>query len=515
MTGFEMKNLFIPLRRLRRTQPFLILEIRTLSVRLHKVESTRNPIRVHLLNECILTPNDAPMLADKIRDILGTASEIRDIAIVMNSPVLRHQILGIPIMSATERQKVVPLEMKHSFDAWETAGTFSFWSAGKIKNDELAKEYVLCGELPRMAADELIAAISRQNYNVIGFTSHAQMVCHLLKDCSTEDNHNVALLEVNEHEGSVTLFHSNIWTMDRHFLIGRSGESESGISAGLEIEKLRLEVGRALQYFKQQVRSENIGQIFLFGTTQEAGFIKSQLESYFQIPVIPIAKEKTGAEAESAESILVDIPHVTARNTQFEKYINFLPAQWGMERQKRAKTAALACAAVLLYSVIGGVTYLLQKEVAIIDQAEKTQSPLLTNADQGSEQAKQIQSSRTFALATEQSYNWSSGRHKTIAELIREMASAAPSEMNISELEISEKGSSWQVKLKAEIRSSNGSRSQQLFLRFQDQMQRFPKLRQLAWSGVQLTDSTTVDETIAENLLTFSMQGTLSSVSQQ
>lgn len=518
MTGIlKMKNIFLPLRQWRRTQPFLVLEIRMLNVRLHKVEAAHNSARVTLLNECAVIPGDAPMLAEKIRSLLGSDSEIRNIALIMNSPLIRHQTLGIPIMSSAERQKVVPLEMKHSIDAWETAGTISYWSAGRIRNDEVAKEYVLCAELPRVAVDEIIAIISEQHYNIIGFTSHAQMVCHLLKECRTEDNLNVALLEINEHEGSVTLFHSGIWTMDRHFLTGRSADVEPGKPAELDIEKLRLEVGRALQYFKQQVRSENIGQIFLYGTTREAGFIKSQLESFFRIPVIPIAKEKAPEEmgGEPEGTPLLDLPHVAARNTQFDKYIDFLPPQWRMEKQKKAKTAALVCAAALLYCAMGGVILLLQREVAIIEKTERTQPAMLAGATQSSEKMKQLQSSRTFALATEQSDNWSFSRHKTVAAIVREMAAAAPSEMSISDLEIAEKGGVWQVKLKAEIRSANGSRSQQLFLKFQEQMQRFPRLKQLTWGGVQLADATATDESVEENLLTFSMHGILSAVTHQ
>ena len=62
--------------------------------------------------------------------------------------------------------------------------------------------------------------VQEMKFNLIGFTSHAQMASHLLKECRGGNKLNIALLEVGDREGSLTLFQSNIWNMERHFLIG-------------------------------------------------------------------------------------------------------------------------------------------------------------------------------------------------------------------------------------------------------------------------------------------------------
>ncbi len=258
-----MKRTFLHLHQEQRSKPFLLLEIGMLGLRLHSIDARQRPIRIALLREESLVSSSTQALLEKARSILDGIFPIRDLAIVMNSPAIRHQIICIPLLSAAERQKILLNEMKYSSASEEAPAITTFWSAGKMKDKATLKEYVLCAQLPRSIADGLIAVIRRKNFNLLGFTSHAQMVSHILKEHPLDGGRNIAMIEVNEREGSVSLFRSNIWNMDRHFLIGRSGAPyEARIPPHLDSEKLKLEVGRALQYFKQQVRNENIDHIF-------------------------------------------------------------------------------------------------------------------------------------------------------------------------------------------------------------------------------------------------------------
>jgi hypothetical protein len=510
----------------RRSKPFLLLEVRMLNVRLYSIDATQEPIGTSLLSEKNLMPGDAPMLLEEIRNALALDSPIRDLAIVMNSPAIRHRTVSIPQMSTAEREKVLMMEMKHSADSTESSGAISYYSAGKIKIDDIVKEHVLCAELPRPTADDLIAAAREKNFNLIGFTSHAQMVCHLLKECHLNNNLNVALVEVNEHEGSVTLFHANTWNMDRHFLIGSHIDvpenAENERVPDLDAEKLRLEVGRALQYFKQQVRNENIGKIFLYGTTRNAKDIKALLESSFRVPVdaVQLNRKKFGistqGKSDTSEPPLYDIPHIVSLNSRFEDYIDFLPFEWRLQKQIKARRAVVAASAAAMYILLGGVVYLYQKESAILDKNRSSAETPLAGPETP-KNSQQLEADRTFAYAVEQSREWLQGRHRAIADMIRDLASATPSEMRISGLEISEKGNAWQVKLQAEIRTADGSHSQKVFLKFQEQMRRSTYLQQLTWGEVQLTDSDPTpgsDNSETQNLLTFTMQGVLSTPSR-
>jgi hypothetical protein len=508
----------------RHSKPFLLLEIGMLQLRLHAVDAGRSPISITTLHEEILTPGDMHLLVETVKTVLDPESTIRDLAIVLNSPGIRHQVISIPVLGGAERQKVLQHEMKHSSAAGETPGVVSYWSAGKIKEQNSTKEFVLCAEMNRSIADNLIAAVQEKKFNLIGFTSYAQMVSRLLRQCRIDGAGNVALLEADHHEGSITLFHSNIWNMERHFLIGGSNIAfDSKEFPALDAEKVKLEVGRALQYFKQQVRNENINHIFLFGATNRAAAIKKILEASFRIPISLLTleaktfelKDPAGNQQDTAP--LFGIAHAAALHAHFDKYISFLPREWRGEKHVKVRRGTLIAAAVVYYAFLGGLSYVLKHETAEIAAREENgsaESPLLLGRI--AQPAQQLQISRSFALATQQSDEWLRARHSVMAELARELAGSAPLQMRITMLEVTEKGDAWQVKLQAEIRSPNGSRSQQLFLGFQEQMKHLACLRHLTWGEVRLADTESAKnadpdspEPRARNLLTFTMQGML------
>jgi hypothetical protein len=504
----------------RRLKPFLLLHIGVLHVRLYAVDAGRRPIHITLLREESLAPGDAILFLETVKKVLDTATPIQELAIVLNSPSIRHQILCLPPLSATERQNILQFEMKNSSAPGDPPGMTSSWSAGKVKEHEAVKEYVLCAELPKSFAEGIVAAVVEKKFTLIGFTSHAQMVSLLLKDTrQLEGNNNVALLEVNEREGSITLFRSNIWNMDRQFNMGTpSALADFESAAGLDADKLKLELGRAIQYFKQQVRSENIHHIVLFGNTTRANEIQKLLESSFRIPATPLFLDKhvfadSEAEGNQAESSrLYGIPHIIALHARFETYIDFLPYKWHRQRKSKVRHWVLGIAAMALYILLGAMAYLFHSEASRISAREQ-HSVFLPYADSIAP-VHNIEADRSFALATELSDEWLRGKHRILANLARELASAAPPQMRIAGLEAEEEKNAWQVKVTAEIRSPNGSRSQQLFLAFQEQMRRLECLKQLAWDEIRLTDSNSnshLDETDSHsyNLLTFTMQGTL------
>jgi hypothetical protein len=347
------------------------------------------------------------------------------------------------------------------------------------------------------------------------------MASQLLKECRLEGSQNIALLEASDREGSITLFHSNIWNMDRHFLLGGAllASPEQNLSE-LDAEKLKLEIGRALQYFKQQVRSENISQIFLFGATRHAASIKRLLEASFRIPVVPIVLERKRfafnemAEAGAEAAPLYEIAHASALHAHFERYINFLPLELHGEEHFKIRQLSLAGSAVALYALMGGVAFMMNQEASRISARIQATAQIPPAHAQTIKHERELQISRGFALATEQSEDWLRHRHHLLAELARELASAAPPQMRITGLEVTGKGEDWLVKLDAEIRSPNGSRSQKLLLQFQDKMRKLSCLKQLTWGDVQLTDSASPSDSGESELspasvLSFTMSGSL------
>jgi hypothetical protein len=308
--------------------------------------------------------------------------------------------------------------------------------------------------------------------------------------------------------------------MERHFIITGAGHStESQALSEIDAEKLKLEVGRALQYFKQQVRNENIDRIFLFGATRHANEIKMLLESSFRISVVPIVREgkrffASDASEEGKENLpLFNVVHVAALYSDFQRYIDFLPHELHHEKYVRYRQFALASFAVAGYLFMGGAAFLLNREASRISQCIQP-APPSSVLEQTSLSDQQVQQDRTFALASNKSDAWLRERHYLLAELVRELAVASPPQIQITGLEVTGKGDGWQVKLNAEIRSSNGSQSQQLLLKFQEDISGLPCLKQLTWENVRLEDTESSADLVnsknsRNNLLTFTMRGAL------
>jgi hypothetical protein len=98
-------------------------------------------------------------------------------------------------------------------------------------------------------------------------------------------------------------------------------------------------------------------------------------------------------------------------------------------------------------------------------------------------------------------------RHNVLVNFARELAQSMPAEMRITALDASEKENKWSIKIEAEICSRNGSRSQELFLRFQDRIRTHSGINDLNWGAIQLADS--APDSAARNTLTFSLQGSI------
>jgi hypothetical protein len=503
----------------RRFKSFLLLEIGMLHTRLHLVEAAKNPICTTLLREEFPAPGDGLHLMQMVRNILDTDTAVRELAIVINTPAIHHQLLSIPHMKKEERQRVLQFELKQASSLREEQEKISFWSAGKTKEQDVLREQVLCAELSQSIIDGLISAAQERNFQLIGFTSYAQMTSHLLKECPLESGQNAALLEVGEHEGSITLFHANVWNMERHFVIsGNSQSMENQTLSELDAEKLKLEVGRALQYFKQQVRNENIDRIFLFGETRHTNEIKAILESSFRLSIVPIVCEGKRFSANDVPEKGTETPplfkvvHIAALYSDFGRYINFLPHDLNHEKHVKFRQWALVGSAVAGYILMGSTAFLLNREASRISQCIPV-TPSLVH-EQTSHPDQQVQQDRAFALASQKSENWLRERHYLLAEFVRELAVAFPSQIRITGLEVTGKGNGWQVKFDGEIRSSNGSQSQQLLLKFQEDIRSLTCLKQLTWGDVRLTDTESAGDSAnlknsRTNVLTFTMSGPL------
>jgi len=506
----------------RRSKPFLLLDVRPLSLCLYWVQAQRDPIQLGLLAEVAVVPKDMNSTLTAISGIVSGNLPCREIAVVMNSPLIHHQTVSIPPMRAEERKRVLQQEMKHAGSSLQDQDTLSFWSFGKQIDAGRVMEKVLCAQMPRHLANEIVEVLEQKNLQPIGLTSHSQMVCHLLREANITDIANVALVEVNEWDGMITLFRSGVWSMERRFLTGNpAGRSKAtmGVQPEVDLGQVLLEMGRAFQYFKQQFRNENIGRILVYGSSQNSDAVCKALETSFDVPVGLFIDDKgrfdvkspKGGNTQPGKLLLYSIPCSAALYARFQEYIDFLPER--LRERSRVAGARMAVAALLLvlYGWLGTMWWTVSREAGRINpHLMQETSPANSNS---AAQEQQLIQARSLAIAALQSERWLRNRHEAVGALVRELAQSAPPEMKITSMQLLEKPQGWEVNLQGEVRSRDGSRSQELLVDFRSRCRGKIHLSKLGLSEVSILDSSldaVADSSVKssdQNLLTFRMTG--------
>jgi hypothetical protein len=509
----------------RRKKPFLLLDARPLNLHLYSVEAQQDPVRLRLLSELAIVPRDMNSTLKAIDEVLSRDLPFREIAVVMNSPLIHHQMVVIPPMREEERRRILQREINRVGNPSREQDAFSYWSFGKQQEAGRYVERVLCAQMPRHLADAVVEVLEQKNLQPIALTSHSQMVCHLMRDADVQDVPNVALVEVNEWDGMITLFRAGVWTMERRFLTGNptgrltDHESEQPTDLG----QLLLEMGRAFQYFKQQFRNENIGRILIYGSSHNIDAICEALQTSFDLQVSPFADHRNlfdmGAifakESQPSTASLYNIPCSAALHGRFEKYIDFLPERIRKRRQVANSRRVVCALGIVLYCWLGLLWWIVSRETGRdLEKTDRTPAKV-TAVGQPADQNPPLTEQRTFVLAALQSQEWLQHKHEAVGALVREIAERAPDQMRITSFQAFEREDGWEVSLEAEIRSPNGTRSQEMLTTFRSQCRSSSYLSQMRLSEVTIADSestsgaNTPRSLDRRNLLTFSMAGHL------
>ncbi len=509
----------------RRNRPFLLLDARPLNLHLYSVEAQRDPLKLRLLSELAIVPRDMSSTLTAIGEVLSGSLPFREIAVVMNSPLIHHQMVSIPSMHGEERRRALQREMNRAGSPNKEQAAFSFWSFGEQQEAGRVMEKVLCAQMSKHLAEAIVEVLEQKGLQPIGLTSHSQMVCHLMHDAEGGDVPNVALVEVNEWDGMITLFRAGVWTMERRFLTGNPSErlTDRENEQSTDLGQLLLEMGRAFQYFKQQFRNENIGRILAYGSSHNIQAVREALQTSFDLQVSLFADNKTlfdmgtasAKENQPGAASLYSIPCSVALHGRFEEYIDFLPERLrerGRETNKRWVVGALG---VVLYCFLGILWWVVSREAVRVTAEPLFTSMIGTTNENSAEQEKHLIVQRIFTLAALQSQQWIRDKHEAVAALVQEFAAVVPDQMKINSFQALERGDGWEVKLEAEIRSLNGTLSQEVLTAFQSHCRTAPHLSKMRLSEVQISDidapslESSPGKPAARNLIVFSMAGHL------
>ncbi len=509
----------------RRNRPFLLLDVRPLNLHLYSVEAQCDPLRLRLLAELTIVPRDMNSTLTAIREVLSGNLPFREIAVVMNSPLIHHQTVSIPPMRGEERKKTMQREMSRAGSPGKEQAAFSSWSFGKQQEAGRVVERVLCAQIPKHLAEAIVEVLEQKGLQPIGLTSHSQMVCHLMRDADAGDVPNVALVEVNEWDGMITLFRAGVWAMERRFLTGNPAERLADREAGqpTDFGQLLLEMGRAFQYFKQQFRNEIIGRILVYGNSRNIQAVCEALQTSFDLQVSPFSDTRnlfdTGVapakESQAGAVSLYSIPCSAALHGRFEEYIDFLPERLRERGRTISKRLVVSTLGFGLYCWLATVWWMVSREAARVIAETQPNSTNLTSIDKQGDRTQRLIELRSFVLAGLASQQWLQDKHKALGALARELAELAPRQMRITSFQALERGDGWDVSLGGEIRSPNGTYSQELLSTFRSQSRNTTYLSELRLSEVEVTDvgstatGSPLESGSRKNLLTFSMAGYL------
>ena len=504
-------------------QPFLLLELGLLSTKLHAIEPRQYPIRVQQINEVPIQPGDFNSQLTAINQLLSADFPCREIALVVNSPSIHHQLATLPPMKTADREIVLRRELKHFETPLEEQEIFSSHSFGRYQEEDHLVEHILCAQIPKGLVESILEVLQNKGLQPMGFTSHTQMVCHLLRGHTSSLQENTALVEINSMEGGITLFRQGVWAMERRFLVNRPtvefGDAIDVEPEEMDREKLLLEIGRSLQYFKQQFRTENIDQIFLYGSTTQIETVRTLLSGAFNVSVNLLTVDpkrvnfiKEGGSPQDTSPLLFNIPCIASLHRRYERYIDFLPRETKEEQSQSTRLYVLAAAALLLYGILGFIWHLVQQEARLVNRQLQSARILERGESQSEEQYQQLLERRAIALGFKRSTAWIHGKHRALSLLVGDLAKLVPTQMTLTTFEVHESPEAWQVNLRAQIASPNGSYSQQLLHEFQSRLNRFPSLRNLQLADVEIIDSQDATDqpgATQKNHLSFSLSGTV------
>jgi hypothetical protein len=509
----------------RRNKPFLLLDARPLNLHLYSVEAQRDPIQLRLLTELAIVPRDMNSTLTAVSEVLSGDLPFREIAVVMNSPLIHHQLVSIPPIRGEERRRILQREMNRLGSPSKEENVSSFWSFGQQQEAGRVMERVLCAQMPRHLAEAIVEVLEQKNLQPIALTSHSQMVCHLMQDVDVGGVPNVALVEVNEWDGMITLFRAGVWTMERRFLTGNPSGRLADIKAvqPTDLGQLLLEMGRAFQYFKQQFRNENIGRVLVYGSSHDIDDVCEALRTSFELEVSRFTDNRNLFDMGPADAKdnhpggvpLYNIPCSVALHGRFEKYINFLPERLRMRGRATSKRLTVSTLGIVLYCWLGIVWWIVSREAARVVTEPHLTSINLAKDDKSAGQEQRLREQRSFTRAALQSQQWLCDKHAAVGALVRELAELVPDQMRFTSFQALEKSEGWEVNLHAEIRSPNGTRSQEILSAFRSHCRTARYLSQLSLSEVGIIDLDSItagppiENPAKQNLLTFSLLGRL------
>ncbi len=437
------------------------IDITPSQIKLVEMDSSTIPPRVFCFSILNLLSPHPENISQQIRAALSYVNPRTKKARMAISDSSLHHLIPLPPMPAREMRVVIERELKETLTVPFPEMAFGY----RIMGEEGGKKIVLAAavassfvsEQVRFLRDlrlipELITTVPIALFNCLGLMEGANQGI-------------VGLIHLTDEKGHILIVRDGRWAFCREFPRGPTAE------------EMLSEIHRSLLYFRQQLRGEEIGRVFLSGTGTEV--LEKELGETLKVEVEPFLPS-------------LNLSPLKGRVNEFRQILPEFAIPLGLAGKRAKDTVTLlgpqtlqknygailkkaAIAGIVVSALTIGVGYAwLSNEISTYNKIFQEKRGDLKRLEPyiAAQKERELYGKH---LAFLRNFNY----HLLWAELLRELSLLAPPEMALQSLTLKREGDKIKVAIKGEVLVPKTSMDQGIFNRFYSQIVSSPFFSQV------------------------------------
>ena len=437
------------------------IEITSSQIKLLEMDASTIPPRVFRFSFINLLTSHPENIFQQMRAALSNLNlRTKKARMAINSSSLHH-LIPLPPMPAKEMGVVVERELKEAMTVPLPEMAFGY----RIMGEEREKKIVLAAAAPSSFVSEQVRFLQDLRLIPELITTAPIAIFNCLRLMEGSNQGVVGHIHLGDAEGHILVLRDGRWAFYRGF--PRSPTTEETLS----------EIHRSLLYFRQQLREEEIGRVFLSGTGIDV--LEKELGEALKVEVGPFLPS-------------LDLSPLKGRVNEFRQILPEFTIPLGLAGKRAKDTLTLlgprvlqknygavlkkaAMAGIVASALTIGVGYAwLSNEISAYNKIlQEKRTDLKRLEPSAAAQKERELYGKHLALLRNFDY------HLLWTELLRELSLLAPQEMAFQALTLKREGDKIKVVIKGEVFVPRDSRDQGTFNRFYSQMVSSPFLSQV------------------------------------
>ncbi len=437
------------------------IEITPSQVKLVEMDSSPIPPRVFCFSFINLLSSHPENILQQMRAALSYINPGTKKARMAISDSSLHHLIPLPPMPAKEMRVVVERELKDTLAVPLSEMGFGY----QIIGEEGGKKIVLAAAAPSSFVSEQARFLRDLRLIPQLITTVPIALFNSLRLMEGVNQGIVGHIHLGEAKGHILIVREGRWAFHREF--PRSPTTEEILS----------EIHRSLLYFRQQLRGEEIGTVFLSGTGTDA--LEKELGETLKMEVKPFLPP-------------LDLSPLKGRINEFRQILPEFAIPLGLAGKRAKDTLTLlgpqavqrnygtilkkaTIAGIVGSALTMGVGYAwLSNEISTYNKILQKKSGELNGLEPyiAAQKERELYGKH---LATLRNFN----HHLLWTELLRELSLLAPPEMAFQSLTLKREGDKIKVAIKGEVFVPKASVDQGIFNRFYSQMVSSPFFAQV------------------------------------